>query len=242
MNQTQKNILFWTGTVLLAVLSLFLLVSINQTLNTAATTNTVSFTGEGKVTAKPDVAVLDLAIVTQAATSKEAQDQNSQKSKTLTDFLKKQGIEDKDIKTTSYNIYPQYLYPINGKPTINGYQVNESIQVKIRDLDKTNKILDGVVSAGVNQINNLQITIDNPEKLKDEARQKAIDDAKAKANALKDQLGIRLGRIINFTESGTGVPPPIIYAKEGIGGGGGPSIPTGENEITTSVTITYQIK
>ncbi len=237
--------LIWAGTFTLIVLSLFLLVSTNQAFNTAATTNTVAFTGEGKVVAKPDVAVIDLSILTEASTSKAAQDQNSTKSNALTDFLKKQGIDDKDIKTISYNIYPQYSYQPNTKPTISGYQVNQSVQVKVRDLTKSDVILSGVVAAGVNQVNNFQLKIDDPEKLKNQAREAAIKDAKAKADILEKQLGIRLGRIINFSEGSNSVPPIYYGAPDVLGkgmGGGGPSIPTGENEIIINVTITYQIK
>ena len=106
--QTQKRILFWVVIGFLIILAVFVAVSINQKLDTATTTNTVSFSGEGKVLAKPDVAVIDFSIVTEAATSKAAQDANSEKSNKVTDFLKKQKIDDKDIKTT----FLQYLSPI----------------------------------------------------------------------------------------------------------------------------------
>lgn len=245
MTTLQKQIVFWTGLVFVVVLGVFVAVSTNQALNTAATTNTVSFSGEGKVTAKPDIAIIDLSIVTEAPTSKAAQDQNSAKSRALTDFLKGRDIDDKDIKTTGYNIYPQYNYPPYGRPTITGYQVNQTIQIRVRDLAEADTVLDGVVSSGVNQINNFQLAIDDPEKLRDQAREEAIKDAKEKADKLEDQLGIRLGRIVNFSEGGSG-SPPIIYAKEFDGrggvGGGGPSVPTGESEIIITVTITYQIK
>lgn len=246
MTTLQKQILFWVGLAFVVVLGIFVAVSTNQALNTAATTNTVSFSGEGKVTAKPDVAIIDLSIVTEASTSKVAQDQNSAKSKALTDFLKKQDIDDKDIKTTAYNIYPQYNYPPYSRPTITGYQVNQTVQIRVRDLSKADAILDGVVSSGVNQINNFQLAIDEPEKLRDQAREEAIKDAKEKAEKLEDQLGIRLGRIVDFSEGGNGVQPPVIYARDasvgGMGGGGGPSVPSGENEIIITITITYQIK
>jgi uncharacterized protein YggE len=246
MDKLQKQILFWAGLVFIAILGVFVAVSTAHTLDTATTTNTVSFTGEGKVLAKPDVGIVDLSIVTEGTTSKQAQDANSKKSKALTDFLAKQGVDEKDIKTSGYNIYPQYKYaPYGGTPSITGYQVNQSVQVKVRDLTKVDAVLDGVVSAGVNQVNGLQLTIDNPEKLKDEAREKAIKDAKEKADSLKSQLGIGIGRIVNFSENTSGYPGPIFYDKamnsEGRGGGG-PSIPVGENEITVSVSITYQIK
>lgn len=236
--------LVWTAMAFLIIASLFLLVSADQKLNTAATTNTVSFSGEGKVVSKSDIALVNLSIVTESATSKSAQDNNSKKSKAVVDFLKKQKIEEKDIKTTSYNIYPQYRYPENDKPAINGYQVNQTMEIKIRNLDNVSAILDGVVSAGTNQINSLSFQIDEPEQLKAEARKMAINDAKKKARELEKELGIDLGKIINFSENTGGFPTPIfLEAKGGIGGGdGGPSVPAGENEIVVNVYLTYQIK
>lgn len=229
----------------LIIASLFLLVSANQKLNTATTANTVSFSGEGKVVSKADIALVSLSIVTESPTSKSAQDDNSKKSKAIVDFLKKQKIEDKDIKTTSYNIYPQYTYPRNDKPVISGYQVNQTMEVKIRNLDEVSAILDGVVSAGANQINSLSFQIDEPEKLKAEAMALAIADAKKKASELEKELGIDLGKIINFSENTGGFPTPIYYeSKSGMGGGmgGGPSVPSGENEIVVDVNLTYQIR
>ena len=247
MNYNYKP-LIWSGTAVLVILAIFLLASTNKVVNTATTTNTVSFSGEGKVVAKPDITKVNLSIVTDALTSKIAQDENSKKSKALTDYLKKQNIDDKDVKTTGYNIYPQYRYPqYGGQPTITGYQVNQSMEVKIRDLDKVSNILDGVVGAGANQVNGLSFEIDDPEALKAEARAKAIADAKKKANELKSQVGISLGKIVNFSENTGGYPVPMYYdakleGRGGMGGGGGPSVPTGENEIVVSVSITYQIK
>ena len=148
------------------------------------------------------------AIPTKATTSKTAQDANSPKSRAVVEFLKKQGVEEKDIKTVSYNVYPQYSYPRFDTPQINGYEVTQKFEVKIRDLDKTNIILDGLVLAGANNIANVSFTVDDPEKLKEEARSKAIKDAKKKADALEDQLGIRLGKIVNFSENTGGYPGP----------------------------------
>jgi len=243
---TQFKPLIWSGTTVMVILAIFLLASTDKVVNTAATTNTVSFSGEGKVLAKPDVAVISLSIVTESATSKTAQDDNSKKSKAVSDFLNSQNIEEKDIKTTGYNIYPQYKYPQYDKPEIRGYQVNQTLEVKTRDLDKVSDILDGIVSAGVNQINGLSFEIDEPETLKAEAREKAITDAKKKAGELEDQLDINLGKIVNFSESTDGFPGPIYYEKAiglgGVGGGITPEIPTGENEIVVNVIITYQIR
>ncbi len=259
MDKLQKQIIFWLGSALLLFLSVFVAVSTNQKLNTAATTNVVTFGGEGKVSAKPDIAVANFSIVTQAASSKAAQDENSKKSQALTAFLKKQGVADKDIKTVSYNVYPQYssgrscppgaLCPdfVGNGQQIASYQVDETIEVKIRDLTKASAIVDGAVATGVNQINQLQFSIENPDKFKNEARAKAIADAKSKADNLKRQLGIRLGRIVNFSENQYSYPIGISGKVMETAGRGGttpsePSLPAGENEITVDVSITYQIK
>ena len=251
MNNNYKY-LVWAGTAVLVVLTIFLLVMTGHVSNTATNANTVSFNGEGKVFAKPDIAAVSFSIVTEAKTSKVAQDANSEKSKKVVDFLKSQDIADKDIKTTGYNIYPQYSYPTpdspvyyDSNPKITGYQVSQSFEVKVRDLDKISAVLDGLVTAGANQVNNLGFQVDDIEKVKNEARELAIKDAKNKANTLKKQIGIRLGKIINYSEGGY-YPGPMMYDSKAVGMGGGgevaPSIPAGESEITINVTITYQIR
>lgn len=246
--KTPLTALSWLGVGAVAVFILFLGVQMNQTLSTAATTNTVTFSGQGKVLAKPDVAIVELSIVTEALTSKAAQDDNSKKSKAVVDFLKRQNIEESDIKTTGYNIYPQYRYPNNGKPEISGYQVSQTLQVKVRDLQKTDDVLAGIVSAGANQVNQLQLTIDDPDKLREQAREEAIKEAREKAAKLKEQLGIELGRVVNFSEDSAGAPIPMMYKDvamgRGMGGGGSaiPEVPVGENEIVVNVSLTFQIK
>lgn len=238
--------LVWAGTVVMVIFGLFLLVQINHVSNTATTTNTVSFNGTGKVTAKPDIAVISASIVTQDVNSKSAQDKNSVKSNAVDDFLKKQGIEEKDIKTSGYNISPQYKYPpYGGQPTISGYQVSQSYEIKVRDLDKISTVLSGLVTAGANEVNNLGLQIENPEELKSQARQMAIDDAKKKAKELEKQVGVRLGKIVNFSEGLNGYPVPMYASDKAYGMGGGgpePTISLGENDVVVDVTITYQIK
>ena len=262
MNNNYKY-LIWSGTAALLIFSIFLLVNIQHLADTATTTNTIAFSGEGKISAKPDIAAISFSIVTEAATSKSAQDANSIKSQKVVNFLKGQGIADKDIKTSGYNVYPQYSYPRpcpmmldksgvtypciqDDQQKISGYQVTQSFEVKIRNLDNIGVILDGLVAQGANQVNNLGFQIENQDKLKDQARQMAISDAKAKARALQSQLGIGLGRIVNYYEGGN---YPIYYGMEAkaMDGRGGamppePSVPAGENEIVVNVTITYQIR
>jgi uncharacterized protein YggE len=247
MNQNQYKYLIWSGTTVLVFLSLFLLVKTNQEFNSTKTTNTISFSGTGKILAKPDVAVLSFSIVTEAINSKNAQNDNSKKSKEVVDFLKKQDIKDNDIKTTGYNIYPQYVYPQNGRPQIRGYQVSQDLEIKVRDLDKLNNIVDGVVMAGVNRFNSLVFKVDNLEDLKLQARKRAIKDAQNKAKELEKQIDIKLGKIVDFSENDDRFNP---FMSKTIADGTGessfsealPSLPSGENEIIVNVTLTYQIK
>ncbi len=245
--QNNYKYLIWVGTIFLIIVSIYFLAATEKVVNTAASTNTVSFSATGKVLAKPDVAVVNLTILTDSSTSKTAQDENNEKSNKLNEFLRNQGIEDKDIKTVGYNIYPQYTYPQYGKATISGYQVNNTTEIKIRDLSKVSQILDGAITAGANQVNQLTFKVDDPDKLKAEARERAVTDAKDKAKTLEKQVGIKLGKILNFVESSGDYYPiatyDYAYAKGGIGGGGsGPSVESGENEITVTVSLTYQIK
>lgn len=227
--------------VAVAVLVAFMAVEMTHILNTP-TGNTISFSGEGKITATPDIALITAGVLTENTDSKAAQDANSLKTKSITDYLKVQGIDQKDIQTSNYNISPQYDYT-NGKSTISGYQVSENFQIKVRDLTKVSTILSGLVKAGANQVSNLGLQIENPDAIKAEARQKAIDDAKQKAQEVQGQVGIKLGRIVNFSEnSGGATPIPFAYGAGMGGGGSSPAIEPGQNEITVDVTLTYQIK
>lgn len=237
------------GWVLVAVLiltALWLVQGIDQIHRMGNVGDTLVVTGTGKVQAPPDVAVAEVAISVENTTAKSAQDTANKKSNSVVEYLKGAGIKEEDIKTSGYNIFPQYDFS-NGSNRIRGYQVTQSLTVKIRDMDKANTILDGVVSAGANQVNSLQFVIDKPEELKSKARGLAIDNANEKADELRDQLGVSLGKIVSFSESGD-YTPPMMY---GMGGGGpakadsavaAPALPAGQNEIVVNVSITYQIR
>ena len=260
--EQSKTVLFSLLSVFVVVLVIGALYSTRYISNASSSANTVVFSGEGKVSAKPDVAIVNFSIVTTAKISKDAQNANSKKSNAVTDYLKKQDIADKDIKTTSYTIQPQYSYPRpyimpvpmgvesypisdSSEPKITGYQVTQSFEVKIHDTLSASKIVDGLVTVGASQVGEVRFDIENSDAIKSEARAKAIAEAKKKADTLTSQVGIRLGKIVNFEETSNGYPGPMAYMKaEGMGGGGStvPSLPTGENEITVSVSITYQIK
>lgn len=201
--------------------------------------NTISVRGEGKVYTKPDIAMVSLSVVTEGRNIKNVQDENSEKMNKVIDFLKGFGIEEKDIKTTNYRLYPRYDYEDRKIPQIIGYEITQTLEIKIRNLEKIGEILEQSVGVGINQVSSLSFAVDNDEEL-EEARSLAIKDAKEKAKTLAAQLGIRLLKISGFDE-GVGYDYPI-YRELGMGGAGeAPQIQVGENEIIVNVTLIYEI-
>ncbi len=208
--------------------------------------NTVTISGQGKVLAKSDIGQIDLSVVTQAASVSAAVTENNDKMNKITKALKDLGIAEDDLKTASYNVNPSYQYTA-GKSTIIGYEVNQTLQVKIRDLNKASQVLEKAASSGANQVGSLSFTIDDTEKLKEEARKQAIEKAKKKAEEMEKALGIRLGKIIGFNE----YEASSMSAYDGFGGIGGggmekaiptPQIQPGQNEIIVNVDLAFEVK
>ena len=220
----------------------------------------ISVAGEGKIEAKPDVAVFTVSVVTQAETVGEAQGENTKRSNDILEFLKKEGVAEKDLKTMGYNIQPQQQYfdnppcyaspcPIRKPPEIVAYEVRNSLEVKVRDFNKTDDLLSGVVEYGANEVGSVYFKIDDEEKIKEEARKKAIEDAKKKAKILAKDLGVRIKRIVSFSESGGDFPYQRAYAEKAYGMGGGadsvaatPQIEPGEQEVRVFVSVTYEFR
>lgn len=206
--------------------------------------HSISITGEGRVTGVPDVAKIQLGYSVEKKTVAEAQKENTAKINTVVDKLKKDfKIDAKDIKTADYYISPQYDYN-NGKQTLRSYLVNQNLDVKVRQMDKVSSIIEAAGAIGLNQIGNLSFEIDNPEKLKEEAREKALEQAKIKAASLSDIVGVKLGKIISFSESSSdGQASPMYLNKmvDGMGGGAAPTVEAGSNEITVFATVQYEI-
>ena len=202
--------------------------------------------GTGKVTAVPDIATISLGIVESGYSLKEAQKSVDAKSNALTSALKRLGIAEKDIKTTSYNVYPEYDY--NSTPQkITGYRVSISYSVKVRDFDKINDVLVKATEVGANNIGGVNFEVNEKtkkEKLQ-EAREEAVKEAKEKAQGLAKAANISLGKIINISESqGIDYPRPMASKEIAVGAGEEikPDIQPGETEISVSISLTYEIR
>lgn len=223
----------------------------------------ISVSGEGKAFAKPDVALISLGVTSEAPKSQDAVNQNNTKMNEIIKALKNLGVEDKDIQTTLYSLNPVYGYSAEPVPLspgasgtiypyprpasnrIVGYSLDQQVEVKIRNFDNINSILDAATSKGANMVGNLQFTVDDMEKFRAEARQKAIAEAKEKANALVKQAGLSIDRLVNISEGYGATPTPMyglgvsgMMTKESVA----PQIQTGQAEIDASVTLTYRIR
>jgi uncharacterized protein YggE len=202
--------------------------------------NSITVRGEGRVYTKPDIALVNLSVVTEGRNVKDVQEKNSEKMNKVIAFLKDFGISEKDIKTINYRIHPRYSYEDRRIPRIIGYEITQTLEVKIRDLETIGELLEQSVSAGINQVSSLHFEVDDDEKVKQEARKLAIEDAKAKARKLASQLGVKLIKISGFDEA-TSFDYPI-FREFGIGGAAEvPQIQVGENEIVVNVTLIYEI-
>lgn len=218
--------------------------------------NQITVTGEGEVFATPDIAEFSFSIVEEAKDVKAAQDAVSRKMDVAINVLKKMGIDEKDIKTTGFNAYPKYEYneiycikaPCpSGKQVIVGYEVNQNVTVKVRKIDDSAKAIDAVTTVGASNISGITFTIDDEDALMRDARKKAIDNAREKAKILAKDLDVKLVRIVSFNENGgRGVYPMFMKADTASVSPESappvPVLPTGENKISSSVTITYEIR
>jgi len=230
--------------VLVIMIIAFLAASINEK-SQANENQIITVSGTGEVYATPDVGLIDISVKTEGRDVATATNDNTEKMNAILTFIKSQGVEDKDIKTTGFNINPFYEWSDKtGRRTLTGYEINQTINVKIRDLSKAGAIISGATEKGANDVSNLSFIIDDDEKVKEDAKNLAIKDAQEKAKNLEKSLGIKMVKIMNFSENS--YTPYVAYDQsyrlESSGMGGGvatPTIQTGENKITSTVTITY---
>ncbi|MFA5778068.1 MAG: SIMPL domain-containing protein [Candidatus Paceibacterota bacterium] len=263
ISNNEKSYLVKAILVLVIVVSLYFAVktiaeikSYNFIGGGATASNTISFSGKGEISASPDLATISFTIRENAVTMKDAQSKVTTKEKAALNFLDKSGIAKKDIKTESYNSYPKYDYgtPCYGygmpcrqeSPKIIGYEVSEYVSVKVRDIAKAGEIVQEIGAVGISEMNGPDFSIDKEDQLKEQARKMAIDEAKAKAEILSRDLGVRLVRIVNFSENGN---YPMMYAEAAMmkdsvvsASSPAPALPIGENKIISNVTITYEIR
>ncbi len=230
--------------------------------------SSISLSGHGEVFAVPDIANVSFSIKKDAKTVKEAQDAVAEVEKAALDSLEENKVADKDIKTVSASFNPKYEYQQRlcpqtvtpdgvmapayycggGKQVLTGYEAYENISVKVRNVDDVGKIMQDLGAIGVSDLSGPNFAIDDEDALREEAKKMAIDDARAKAKILAKNLGVKLGDIVSFYDSGE-YPSPMYYGRDAMmvsekamGAPAPAELPRGENMITSDVTITFEIR
>jgi uncharacterized protein YggE len=218
--------------------------------------NTITVSGTGEVLAVSDIASLYVNLNKEGRTAKEAQDLLNEEITKVLNYLKDQKIADKDIKSEYGGLNPKYSYekqPVcytypcpSSDPKIVGYTASQAITIKVRVVDSASEIRTGLAGVGVTDISGPTFSIDDEEGFKDQARSKAILDAREKAKVLAGELGVHLGHVASFNENNNGGGYPMyaktMMADSAVGSAPAPTLPKGENKITSNVTITYEIK
>lgn len=205
----------------------------------------ITIDGEGKVSGTPTLAEVSLGLYSEGMDVPQVQSDNNAKVNGIIDAMKVLGIAEADLQTSQYNISPKYDYT-DGLQRVVGYTVSQSVTVKVRDLTKVGTVLSRAGQLGANQVNGLNFTIDDPTQLQQEARKEALEDARMKAKELADAMGVRLVKVVTFSESsGTPGPIPLAYRafdKELASAPIVPDVQPGQLDVTSRISVTFEIR
>jgi uncharacterized protein YggE len=198
----------------------------------------------GEVDVAPDRAIVSAGVVQQGKTAREAMMGNATAMTAVFDELEAANIPRTNITTSQLSLQPQYDYRDRRKPTITGYEARNTVTVKADDLDQVGPMLDALVRAGVNNINQVRFTVKDPKAARDQARMEAIAEAKAKAETMATAAGVKLGPLMSLNESGGGaaVPRPVMMSARADMGQASTPISAGEQTLSVRVNLSYAIE
>ena len=205
---------------------------------------TVTVSGDARLTAQPDTAIISISVVTQNRNASEAQQQNASQTTAVLNALKRAAGAGAEIKTSGYALIPQRLYRENQPPTISGYEARNSITVTMSDLNRVGAVIDAAAQAGANNIDGIAFTLRQDREVRGRAVAEATRAAIGKANTLAQALGGRVVRIIAVEEGGM-MPRPVIYGRQEAmmaRGGADTPIEAGTLEINSEVRLIAEIE
>lgn len=207
---------------------------------------TISLSGHGEVRAVPDLAVVNMGVLTSSETASAALDANTKAMTNLMAVLSAAKIEPKDISTSNFSVNPRYDYGQNNgqPPKVTGYDVSNTVTLSVHELTMIGDLLDRAVSSGSNQINGISFSLANPQAAMDAARKAAVIDAKRKADLYAAAAAVSLGNLISVSE-GVGYQPPqpmVMQAKMSASDGAAVPISQGEQVIAVDVNMVWEIK
>lgn len=222
--------------------------TVSKVLTPPLSGRTIHVNGSGSVTGEPDIATLNIGVSVEKDTVAEAREKAASAMTALIETLKANNIEEKDINTENFSIYPQYDWTEEGR-ILRGYRVNNTVRAKVRDLDSLSDVIDDAAEAGGDYVvlNSIQFMIEDTTPLQAQARTLAVEDAKAKAQTLADASGVTLGKPITINENTYYESPPIPFAaaESAVADDGArtstPIVP-GEQTVTVNITVVYEIE
>ncbi|SFT60504.1 hypothetical protein SAMN05444141_102251 [Pseudovibrio denitrificans] len=224
-----------------------LVVSSGVNAKAAEQSGKITISGQGSVNVAPDMATLVSRVITQGDDAKSALQQNSVTMRAILQDVEDAGIDKKDIQTTGFDISPIYdnRRLNNGErkaPEIVGYRVQNGIRINLKDITKLGTTLDMLVQNGSNDVGQIQFGVSNPEKYIDEARESAVKDARTKAETYAKAAGVTLGKVLSISEAGYNPSPyPEMMAMRAAKMDSAPPIAAGQETLSSSVTITYEL-
>lgn len=239
-----KRILVFALSGILLIASLAACSTTPVQVSTSPNMPLLSASGTGEVYIAPDVAYINVGVHTQADTVSAALADNNTQAQNISDTLTGMGIDKKDIQTTNFTVYPMSNYGPDGTITSTYYSVDNTVYVTVRDLNKLGELLDAVVASGANTINGINFDILDKDAAVAQARDLAIQNAKAEAAAIAKSADITLGNLQSISISTNSYPTPVYYGKGGAAYETAASVPVsaGQLSITVSAYLTYEIK
>ena len=199
----------------------------------------------GTVSRVPDLAIISAGVITRSSTASGAIADNAARMERVRAALRRAGIADRDIQTSSINLNPDYRYENNQPPVLTGYQASNNVSVKFRDIRKSGEILDALVAEGANQINGPSLTIDKPEAAYDEARTRALAVGRARAELYARSLGMRVVRLLSVSEGGGYSRPPMpMYgrAEVAMAADAKTTIEPGSQDLEVSLAMSFELQ
>ncbi|PJK05060.1 hypothetical protein CO610_11260 [Lysobacteraceae bacterium NML95-0200] len=201
---------------------------------------------EGSVQRAPDIAHIGTGVSTRAADTQSAMRQNAEEMHKVLDALQKAGIAERDIQTSGISLSPQYQYSENQPPRVSGFQANNRVQVKVRDLEKLGGIMDILVRAGANELHGPDFELDKPEEARDEARSRALAEARRRADHYAKALGLKVRRIVSIDEGQqlAGMPAPLMMnarAAKAEAFDASTPVAVGENDIRIRLAVVFEL-
>lgn len=204
---------------------------------------TITMTGRASVGAAPDRVEINLGVMSKGATAREALSRNNENMSSILETLKENGVKKKYIQTSNFSIQPEYQRFKNGEPPkVRGYSVNNTVRIHLTDIEKLGGLLDQVVTSGSNQINGIRFYVSKEDKIKDGARKLAVKAAQRKAQLYGEAAGVELGDVLTISENAHGGPQPRTFARNIAAEAMSVPIEGGEQQLSVTVTITWQLK